>query len=1231
MERMRYTYLRVGFIYALVSFLSNAYYIFSPGVIGFRHDWRIPYLPGQVWDRFFEAIFTWNSISGRGVSGVPNTLLYERLFELALAVLVRFNGEVLSKIIVPIIMLVSALTMFYLGKVLRFSSKSAFFMGLFYMLTPVLYNRIIAGYHLYNFAYAISPLFFAFLHKYVYYKQRCSYILTAALVFGMSAVQVQFPPMLAFMAALYLLIFAISKRNYSSLIISLKAIAILIVLFIILNSFWILTMFMNPGSKLVINKAAPIDYHEIMNAPKLLPAFLMTGYSHVYDPFYLYTHNKLPSLVIYSLLSLSILSLIASIFAINKKEQAYLAVYSLSLLSIGLFFVSALNGPFPQLWKLLYLKIPILSVFREVYHSMFIVTFAYTLLVGMLIEELHKKLSSPRSKNLLVVILLFIILSSGYPSLNSFMHQLNVLNYGNSDIEVYNFLKNESGIYRVVYVPSLSPIRYPTINRGSVDLMIKYSPKPTFPQHVTRVFPSEGILQYYVLTSIEHPERIENIHELLGKISVKYIICRPNCTSYYPYYVPMLRYLQKVYGSTILYHRWFNTSLRCDNIKHRGQILNFNNINLVQIDNSPFINVGGTPLVFSSFDDLLSGVRYLDNNFAIILNVHLREFPLINNISNTFVFTNEPLYDLYLMDSYLSTTLFVTPNAPNNRPEKSWATDLLSWYINPSIAIAPLYGENTVLTWAPPTADLPENMPISNLIASWDFTSQDQVKAWENVTPKIQFSAIQTISWDESVQALRAELYNSTWVWKTIRSPLIPVKYDHVYRFMFKVKGQNTNVVHAYVKEYDVNKTLIKGSFLYYPFIGDGTFNWKTISFNYQPQSEDTRYIQLQIWHGHETDKPLPNIIWIDDVKVYDITNYTKPVTLDIPFKVDKTDNYKLFIRYFKNQKGGAIRVYLDGTPIYIKTKDQLNKFVWEDLGTFKLEKGKHKIVLENVRGFNAVNLFALIPEKEYNKARKEAIELLQNKTIIYLFEAESDLYRENTEIIKDFNASNGEAIKFDQKGKAWQNVEIVKNSTYRLALKGNGTFNISIGDYKYVLTVNNSTFEYTPLFYLRNGEYKLEITPTSKDALLDVVWLYSTDKNETLEELFQTNETPATVQDYTKVNPTLWKVKVNATKPFMLTFAESYDPLWEARVYKDGKLVEKVSPVPVYGVINGFWINQTGDLEIVLRYTPQDWFERGLMVSLTTFLLSVFYIFYDWRREKGDKWAKRLEKKFKN
>ena len=103
---------------------------------------------------------------------------------------------------------------------------------------------------------------------------------------------------------------------------------------------------------------------------------------------------------------------------------------------------------------------------------------------------------------------------------------------------------------------------------------------------------------------------------------------------------------------------------------------------------------------------------------------------------------------------------------------------------------------------------------------------------------------------------------------------------------------------------------------------------------------------------------------------------------------------------------------------------------------------------------------------------------------------------------------------------------------------------------------------------------------------------------------------------NYTKINPTLYKVQVNSTEPFMLSFAESYDPLWEARVYKNGKLVEKSKPVPLYGVINGFWINTTGEnLEIVIRYTPQDYFEIGLIISGTTLAACIAYLIYDWKR----------------
>jgi len=50
-----------------------------------------------------------------------------------------------------------------------------------------------------------------------------------------------------------------------------------------------------------------------------------------------------------------------------------------------------------------------------------------------------------------------------------------------------------------------------------------------------------------------------------------------------------------------------------------------------------------------------------------------------------------------------------------------------------------------------------------------------------------------------------------------------------------------------------------------------------------------------------------------------------------------------------------------------------------------------------------------------------------------------------------------------------------------------------------------------------------------------------------------------------------------------------------------------------------------------VIRYTPQDWFELGLKISALTFVLCIFYLFFDWKKSKGDKRARKLEKKIKN
>jgi len=381
-----------------------------------------------------------------------------------------------------------------------------------------------------------------------------------------------------------------------------------------------------------------------------------------------------------------------------------------------------------------------------------------------------------------------------------------------------------------------------------------------------------------------------------------------------------------------------------------------------------------------------------------------------------------------------------------------------------------------------------------------------------------------------------------------------------------------------------------------------------------------------QVWHPYVNWK---NYAWDFDYMKGLVFTINSNDSFTIPFKVKKDDDYILLIRYLASDKGGEIKVSMRDNEFYIETLGNYNGFFWRSIDLGSLKAGEYKITIQNVCGFNAINVLVLISENEYHEAQKEIEKLIREKAVIHLFKAESDLYRSNAKIIKNINTSNSGLLAFSENGRAWHDIEVVKSGAYRLSLKGVGEFKVRVGDHKFILKSNSLNFTYTPLFHLSEGRYKLEIL-ASKGSYLDVIWLYSTETNQTIDQLFEVKEEPAEIINYAKIDPTLWKIKVQAKKPFMLSFAESYDPLWEARVYENGKLVEKVRSIPLYGVINGFWINETGNLTIVIRYVPQDWFELGLKISGATFIACIFYLVWDWRTSRGDRWALLLEKSVK-
>lgn len=103
----------------------------------------------------------------------------------------------------------------------------------------------------------------------------------------------------------------------------------------------------------------------------------------------------------------------------------------------------------------------------------------------------------------------------------------------------------------------------------------------------------------------------------------------------------------------------------------------------------------------------------------------------------------------------------------------------------------------------------------------------------------------------------------------------------------------------------------------------------------------------------------------------------------------------------------------------------------------------------------------------------------------------------------------------------------------------------------------------------------------------------------ETFEE--QTREIPEV--SYTRIDPTRYGVKIKSVdSPFVLIMNQKYSPEWTLIDMKDNKEIEtKTSPVDMYA--NGWLIDKQGDMDLIIEFAPQKYFEKGILVSIITLL----------------------------
>jgi len=93
----------------------------------------------------------------------------------------------------------------------------------------------------------------------------------------------------------------------------------------------------------------------------------------------------------------------------------------------------------------------------------------------------------------------------------------------------------------------------------------------------------------------------------------------------------------------------------------------------------------------------------------------------------------------------------------------------------------------------------------------------------------------------------------------------------------------------------------------------------------------------------------------------------------------------------------------------------------------------------------------------------------------------------------------------------------------------------------------------------------------------------------------------------YTKVNPTLYVTNINTKIPFDLYFLENFDLNWEA--YIDNQKMEYHDRVFSYA--NKWNIKKVGNLNITLKYKPQDFVDEGMNITKISVLVSIVICFF--------------------
>jgi hypothetical protein len=635
-----YDYLIALAAYLVISIIVLGEILFSPGTIGFFHDWFIgPFHEmNKSWAN--NGFYIWDSQIGYKVFDT------DWIIKLTLLPIAFLGGELLSKGLLILIVTMSGFGAFCLGRRLNLSWYASFAAGILYIFSPIIFTRIIAGHLYYLIGYFLTPLI---LSNFLQGKEQNNkkYFIVAGLLLSFAVIQIQFLVLVFVILLVFTLIdFKQIKKAAIGLFI------VISITLLITYSPILLPQLLLRGAEIPFNVNQLLTYRALASASDLAKSFRLLGYeAQPYSYLNLGTSNDLfatnaglmPSWIFYLDFVLPIVGFSVLLF---RKDRYTISLAVISI--IGLYLLKGLNPPFPGVFEFLFKHG--FYLFRELWHIAFLYCFAITFLIAIFVERILKLKFKPLFKVILSAALIsIVVVSNGYPLLlGNFAGYVQTYSLPSEYHTLYQKISANSQ-YNVLILPYVNPIRYDNLRLKGIDPLITDTSTMIFPAMVGgRVSPTNGA-SMWLLSSMQE-NKTDNLGKVLSGFGIKYVILRKDFVSYYPGYTPLNSlplFRQKWYAPL---EPILNSQNDLKVISDNPQYKIYENLNNVSKIFVPVTTGGGLTdfdsfLLLSKFTSLSNVALYpsLSDRDSLIfiddkreVNMSKSDFVAINKYANTF-------------------------------------------------------------------------------------------------------------------------------------------------------------------------------------------------------------------------------------------------------------------------------------------------------------------------------------------------------------------------------------------------------------------------------------------------------------------------------------------------------------------------------------------------------------------------------------------------------------------